>query len=1645
MTTLTQEQQRGLAKLVTLGKRFELAVDALVGWRGWLEQRADKAIDAQRLPAQRLLEASDELQAIKADLIEGIKSVEGASKGWREELREAHARCEALAKGCDTQRDRADQWYHAAVAAWDEQERLTRERDHLRECMEGIAIALDETRTDGLYDAALRIKRQRDKAIKERDTAVELLEDERNITRRLREDHDIEEERERTEAAREERDQARQHFYDAAKERDELQAQLNGLISDASPEIYAIASGQMERQMQELKAEVGGLELYGELHREHEEMKAELKGEIAKSSRLQRELKALRRFQEEDAQVIAAEIAGNSVRWGEPRNSTHVVELLKAYCETRQALAARDRRLVFIASPLRGDVERNQSYARACMLDALSRGEAPFAPHLLYPQVLDPANAEQDAQAIHAALLWLEHAAGVLVVYRDLGVTEGMKTEIALAERLGITVVYRVLVTSWMIAGTQYAIADAMKAAIRKSGTAPVPEGGFLFPKYRQLRVEENYSEASNVKLRGASLHDDLLSCTRASEEELWEAYEQRYRCLGADHAQDANGIFELAMRTAAHRDWFRHHEGPVPTRLAEQYEQIARATIVPTEDLISLEAAEALRHIGLVVHRLVSDEHFLTEIGEAIWKLWDKDPTRKPKPDFVVRRGEGPSKEDARRLREWLLSPPGTSVPKVGERIEATIPSESPDADGTTFSRDAFANADIEGKPVYKYDEDGEPSPFGKRTKLGVAKHTEVSEVIKDGKFAGVSIGFSIEPEPIEASFAAYETPIEVLAAQLAHAIGGYDLAVDGAPTLDEVVSDAARLLCWQREELSELQSRFDGLLKTADLSNKSNSNIICSFALERDEAIDRLTKEFQIEHVEPVMLSLKQVVELVVSRFKSLQGEVERQVRAEAAKKTPKLRAKLVDVTQESDFSEFNEVTPTAEQIKAALGDARVEMPPRHGMSMVSPEQILKLNAVYRDSLRRRAEAVGIDTGEDLGSFEQHWVSREFFDDTVSALEKRLEEVNERNRKLAKDWMLSRTQEHLTAAQRWIEARLPGRTSQDVPPVVVSKPHEECVIVDDPRDAEGAVKHMMQRLAEERDELAKLEHEIRLMTEAAHNEETWAAVKRVTSERDDLAKESAYLTDEVAAAHEVFADFKALLNERVERMRGLDAYMKELDLDTDGMTVTEAVRHHLRILTNRVKLRDHEIAVDASTFDGILEMANAALTKRNRAPAHHAAAAVKLLAEALEDTVAQRDAFEDESGKLRALWEMAARESAEARAKDPNVLGVTDVETGRETQDYVNGLIEENIALRKEIGDVLLVMGEKTDEVLEDAVNRLKDRCWKQQSLAASYRDCLQELLGTEAEGEELEVLARGSNLKALRAAIREARTVLGAQEGEDVAAAARRAVGNDGRDAIYGVEGLVMMDDLFRKRLAELKIGGASHPRHAKLTQMVGDQPLLWHTPSPAQAFALHVGFLSKPVQPEHDRGAEQLLPRLEAKWMTLATSDPAGASVLHGAMREAIALIVDLQGRRVKMQEALDRSARHIAQLERERRAGHAEPPHVTWTQCDGDDTMHGTIEGCSDLFVEIEGLTWNDGFSPTGTMRERCQGEWRRSPRITLHDLHIEDRYEVAREYFGALLRSRARHILNNTGLDSNTENQHNASERPGAQSGDDHE
>lgn len=101
-------------------------------------------------------------------------------------------------------------------------------------------------------------------------------------------------------------------------------------------------------------------------------------------------------------------------------------------------------RRVVLESPFAGDIEANVAYARACIRDALMRGESPVASHLLYTQagILDDLDPVERAHGINAGHAWI-HGANAMVVYTDRGISSGMKAGISSAQMNGLQIEYR--------------------------------------------------------------------------------------------------------------------------------------------------------------------------------------------------------------------------------------------------------------------------------------------------------------------------------------------------------------------------------------------------------------------------------------------------------------------------------------------------------------------------------------------------------------------------------------------------------------------------------------------------------------------------------------------------------------------------------------------------------------------------------------------------------------------------------------------------------------------------------------------------------------------------------------------------------------------------------------------------------------------------------------------------------------------------------------------------------------------------------------------------------------------------------------------------------------------------------------------------
>ena len=109
-------------------------------------------------------------------------------------------------------------------------------------------------------------------------------------------------------------------------------------------------------------------------------------------------------------------------------------------------------KLVIIESPYMGNpafgvtTEMHVEYARQCVANSLSLGEAPIASHLLYtqPGILDDALPAEREHGIAAGLAW-QWAASLVAVYKDFGISSGMARGIEEAGKNRIRVEYRSL------------------------------------------------------------------------------------------------------------------------------------------------------------------------------------------------------------------------------------------------------------------------------------------------------------------------------------------------------------------------------------------------------------------------------------------------------------------------------------------------------------------------------------------------------------------------------------------------------------------------------------------------------------------------------------------------------------------------------------------------------------------------------------------------------------------------------------------------------------------------------------------------------------------------------------------------------------------------------------------------------------------------------------------------------------------------------------------------------------------------------------------------------------------------------------------------------------------------------------------------
>ena len=93
-----------------------------------------------------------------------------------------------------------------------------------------------------------------------------------------------------------------------------------------------------------------------------------------------------------------------------------------------------NHKLVYICSPLRGDVESNQEKCRQYCKFACDLGVVPFAPHIFYTQFLSDDLEKEREIGIDCGLEVLKRCDEMWVFITDeYGITEGMKKEIYFA------------------------------------------------------------------------------------------------------------------------------------------------------------------------------------------------------------------------------------------------------------------------------------------------------------------------------------------------------------------------------------------------------------------------------------------------------------------------------------------------------------------------------------------------------------------------------------------------------------------------------------------------------------------------------------------------------------------------------------------------------------------------------------------------------------------------------------------------------------------------------------------------------------------------------------------------------------------------------------------------------------------------------------------------------------------------------------------------------------------------------------------------------------------------------------------------------------------------------------------------------------
>lgn len=179
-------------------------------------------------------------------------------------------------------------------------------------------------------------------------------------------------------------------------------------------------------------------------------------------------------------------------------------------------------KLIYVASPYAGDVKKNIEFTKQACRYVMEQGHAFFAPHLLYPQLLDDASPRERQAGLDMGIAMLPRC-DELWVCGDR-ISPGMAQEIEQAKALGMPIRY--ISTEQILSGQKSTCAIWAKA--RQDGPL-AGQSGYLCENRKRLR----FSSRQEAEVRIGDIQNLRLNNSPAAD----------YRCVAypAEYASDRN------------------------------------------------------------------------------------------------------------------------------------------------------------------------------------------------------------------------------------------------------------------------------------------------------------------------------------------------------------------------------------------------------------------------------------------------------------------------------------------------------------------------------------------------------------------------------------------------------------------------------------------------------------------------------------------------------------------------------------------------------------------------------------------------------------------------------------------------------------------------------------------------------------------------------------------------------------------------------------------------------------------------------------------------------------------------------------------------------------------------------------------------